>query len=167
MGKFTLASVLTGVAVGFAGLAGGAGQAVAQQSYTCMGFVTFTSTPTLPAGPAQTGMNPYPEVQVSGNPIRIAASACHGKTRTSFLADPGWTPQAVCQSYSGHPDAFGRTFNGIVRTMAVCAIDRFKEIAETPQRYNRVDRFTVTCRSGRAINVRWQPGLVGGVLPAC
>jgi hypothetical protein len=165
MGKFTLASVLTGVAVVFAGLTGSAGQAVAQ-SYTCMGFVTFKSTPTLPPGPPQTGINPYPEVQVSGNPIRVAASACHGATNTSFKADPGWTPQAVCESF-GQPDKFGRTFNGTVRTMAVCAIDRFKEIAQPTQLYNRVNRYTVTCRSGKAVNVKWYPGLVGGVLPAC
>jgi hypothetical protein len=165
MGKFTFVSVLTGIAVVFAGLTGSAGQAVAQ-SYTCMGFVTFKSTPTLPAGSPQTGMNPYPEVQVSGNPIRIAASACHGQTNTSFTTDPGWTPQAVCESF-GQPDRFGRTFHGTVRTMAVCAIDRFKEIAQTPQLYNRVNRYTVTCRSGRAFNIHWSPGLVGRVLPAC
>jgi hypothetical protein len=163
MGKFTLASVLTGVAAVFAGLTGSVGQAAAQ-SYTCMGFVTFKSTPTLPPGPPQTGINPYAEVQVSGNPIRIAASDCHGKTNTSFQGDPGWTPQAVCESYSGHPDKFGRTFTGIVRTMDVWAIDQFKEIAETPQLYNRVNRYTVTCRSGKALNIKKYPGLVPRVL---
>lgn len=165
MGKFTFAFVLTGVAVVFAGLTGSVGQAVAQ-SYTCMGFVTWKSTPLSPPGPVQTGINPYPEVQVSGNPIRIAASDCHGKTNTSFKADPGWTPKAVCQSYPGHPDAYGRTFNGIRRTMIVWAIDRFKEIAETPQLYNRVNGYTVRCQDGQVVprTLQWYPGLKPRVL---
>jgi hypothetical protein len=155
MGKFTFAFVLTGAAAAFAGLTGSVGQAVAQNTYTCMGFVTWKTS----AG--QTGINPYPEVTVSGNLIRIAASACHGATNTSFQGDPGWTPQAVCKSYPGHPDDYGRTFNGITRTMEVWAIDRFKEIAETPQLYNRVYAYTVTCRDGQPLlkTLKKYPGL--------
>src|ERR1700674_3028323 len=169
--KLTFALVLTGAAAVsvFAGLSGSVGPAVAQKkdpSYTCMGFVTWTSTPVTPSGQVQTGINPYPQKQVSGATITAAASACHGLTnQTNFIPDQGWLPNAVCESTPGHPDKFGRTFNGDSRRMAVCAIDRFKEISQTPQRYNRVNRYTVSCKGGAVVSVTQHPGLVNNVLP--
>jgi len=112
MFKVTLALVLTGAAAVsvFAGLTGSVGQAVAQNSYTCMGFVTWTSTPVTPSGPVQTGINPYAKVPVSGSPIKVAASECHGKTNVSFQNDTGWLPAAdpalLRQLLAAHPNLF-------------------------------------------------------------
>ncbi len=145
-------------------------------NYTCWAFVTWKDA-------QQTGFNPitgpngngpmtgssasYSAKQspnVNGATISAAASMCHGLARNAFLADKAWSdPDQVCESENnpGKPDKYGRTFTG---TVTVWAIDRFKEISETPQKYNRVDSYVVRCNKKKN-TATWTHGLKGGVLP--
>lgn len=172
--KTTIALMLTGAAavcaVLLAPLTGSVGPAVAANNYTCGAFVTWKTNL------GQTGINPMPPmtgvsadyvplwkpsipgIPVSGATITAAATACHAATRAAFQANAAWyVPANVCASQGGHADQWGRVFNGETRT--VWAVDRFKEIAESPQKYNRVDSYTVTCGP----TVVWDHTLAGGV----
>ena len=92
---------------------------------------------------------------VSGATIEAAASDCHAKTRAHFKADTKWAMSnynALCSS----------TFKpGQSGTITVYAIDRFREIAENPQRYNKVAGYVVTCGN----SVTPDNALQGGILP--
>ena len=83
------------------------------QSYTCVATVATDG------GKATLGTT-----TVTGNPISVAASACHDFTRKAFAANVNWSdPAKVC----------GRYPSGDVRRVE--AIDHFKEVGgPTPRR---------------------------------
>jgi hypothetical protein len=128
---------------------------------TCEEFVTFTDG----GSPAVTGIEPLGTKSVSGvvtgkpTTIENAASACHEATRIAFMNNLAWSdPYQVCLNSNG------RKFKGETRT--VWAIDRFKEISETPQLYNRVLGYTVKCDpSGVVLSFTPINALAGGVKP--
>src|SRR2546423_945490 len=96
-----------------------AGSAAAP-SYTCVATVATND------GKATLGTT-----TVSGNPIAVAASACHDFTRKAFAANLNWSdPAKLCSRYP----------SGTVRRVE--AIDRFQEFG-APTAYNRVGGYTV------------------------
>jgi hypothetical protein len=104
----------------------------AAQSYTCIATVATDG------GKAVLGTT-----TVSGNPIAVAASACHDFTRKAFAANLNWSdPAKVCARYP----------SGSVRRVE--AIDNFKELG-TSGGYNRVAGYTVVCNG--ATNVTQFP----------
>ena len=104
-----------------------AGGAMAQ-SYTCVATVATDG------GKATLGTT-----TVSGNPIAVAASACHDFTRKAFAANANWSdPAKVCARY---PSSTPRR---------VEALDHFKEIGGPPN-YNRVGGYSVTCNAPTAL----------------
>jgi hypothetical protein len=145
-----LPAMLCASCVAMSALVLSAGSAAAQNNYTCWAFVTFEAVkgsavvqsgfnPLVNPTSLMTGTsaNPGGGFPVSGLSIEVAASNCHANTRASFAKDTVWgyTPAhlaTLCASHKGE-------------TVTVWAIDRFKEIAETPQLYNRVAEYKVTC----------------------
>jgi hypothetical protein len=101
--------------------------AVAATDFTCEAFVTYKDSG------GHTGIQSLgPDKSVT------SASECHQYTRTLFQGNAAWgTPSLVCANSNG------RNFTG--PTITVWAIDRFKEISETPQLYNRVISYVVDC----------------------
>jgi hypothetical protein len=98
-----------------------AGSAAAQ-SYTCIATVATDG------GKAVLGTT-----TVSGNPIAVAASACHDFTRKAFAANLDWSdPSRLCARYP----------SSTVRRVE--ALDNFKEFG-TAGGYNRVGGYTVVC----------------------
>ncbi len=128
----------------------------AANSFTCWTFVTWKATPgssmgTVPIAPTTgTVSTPGGGQTVSGATITLAATACHHDASNAFHASAWSNPNRVCASRGG-------------QTVTVWAIDRFREIAETPQRYNRVAGYTVRC-IGTAGTVT-QATFMGGILP--
>jgi hypothetical protein len=179
MSRKPLIPLLTAVVLAPAAFALSAGGAFAQNNYTCMQFVTWETlngttvvqTGFNPMEPPMTGTGPNAGggEPVGGATIELAASECHEKTRTTFMNNLAWSdPYQICMSQNGAADKFGRKFTGETRTIWV--IDRFKEISETPQLYNRVLGYTVTCTAppGQAgVVVTFTPinALAGGVKP--
>ena len=103
------------------------GSAMAQ-SYTCVATVATDG------GKATLGTT-----TVTGNPIAVAASACHDFTRKAFAANVNWSdPAKVCGRY---PSSTPRR---------VEAIDHFKEVGGPPN-YNRVGGYTVVCNAPTAV----------------
>ena len=142
-----------------------------------MEYVTFKTEI-----PGESGLEQMTTVPVNGMTPTDAASECHAYTRYSFGINLGpippyptppapnpslkaWSdPAEVCKAYAGHPDAYGRKFTGGTRTVQV--IDRFAEISENPQLYNRVAEYTVHCLKGKEVGpIKQDTTLVGGVQP--
>ena len=149
-----LCPLLCAVVVALAALVPSAEGALARP-YTCMEFVTWQAGSV--AGLTQIGTT-----MVSGS---TATSKCHAATRQALQSSPEWSdPNQLCLS-SGQPDKYGRVFTSPSRT--VWAIDRFKEMPSTPQRYNRVDALTVTCYPGTTLPpvVKWDHTLKSPVFP--
>jgi hypothetical protein len=148
-----LCPLLCAVFVAVSALVPSAQEALAAP-YTCMEYVTWQ------AG-SVTGL------QLLGTTMVITGSpsTCHKDTRKAFQRSPEWSdPNQLCLSF-GQPDKYGRVFTSPSRT--VWAIDRFMELPSTPQRYNRVDAFTVTCYPGTTVPpaVKWDHTLKSPVLP--
>lgn len=100
----------------------------AAQSYTCIATVATND------GKAVLGTT-----TVSGNPIAVAASACHDFTRKAFAANLNWSdPVKVCQRYPAGTER------------RVEALDNFKELG-TSGGYNRVAGYTVVCNGATNI----------------
>ena len=160
--------------------------AAGANKYTCMEFVTWRTSNNASMSPVlQSGLNPLEPpmtgtyasyaanpasaggVTVSGATIETAATDCHGKTAATFNANPAYgesfctsTSCPVCVSQNGQADSYGRVFQGAFRE--VYAIDRFLEIAETPQHYNKVAGYKVQCN---AIVVTPENTLQGNIAP--
>lgn len=120
--------------------------ALAANNYSCEAFITYKDSG------GHTGIQSLgPDTPVSGATITLAATACHLHARQLFQNNVAWyTPSLVCANSNG------RNFTG--PNITVWAIDRFKEISESPQRYNRVDSYVVNCGS-----VTWNHTLQGSV----
>ena len=104
-----------------------AGSAAAQ-SYTCIATVATDG------GKAILGTT-----TVTGNPIAVAASACHDFTRKAFAANKDWSdPNRIC----------ARSPSSSVRRVE--ALDSFQGIG-SPGNYNRVDGYTVVCNGATNI----------------
>lgn len=100
----------------------------AAQSYTCIATVATND------GKAVLGTT-----TVSGNPIAVAASACHDFTRKAFAANLNWSdPVKVCRRYPAGTER------------RVEALDNFKELGTTGG-YNRVAGYTVVCNGATNI----------------
>jgi hypothetical protein len=136
--------------------------------YTCWEFVTWRL---LPSGP--TGTNPIENPQAGPNQGPMhgtwsnftggrkvnSASECHGMTRDDFKNSERWSPKSVCESMTqvplgntvpspgvpGLPNGGGLTVKYVPGIVEVWALDRFKEISENPQKYNKVAGYKVDC----------------------
>jgi hypothetical protein len=164
-----LSKMLCASLVALAALALSADGAFAQNNNTCWEFVTWNAVTWTGSAPNSHGCAPIGSTMtgttcatagggqpVSGTTIEVAASQCHEDTRKAFQASTLWATAALaCPRFPG-------------QTLEALAIDRFKEIAETPQLYNRVDGFKVKCDlTGVPVPHTEAPytGLVGDVPP--
>jgi hypothetical protein len=114
------------IIVSIAGI--GSAQAQTGNSYTCIASVA-----------TEGGIQVLGTTKVTGNPIAVAASACHDFTRKAFAANTDWSnPDKVCARYP----------SGTLRT--VLALDHFQEVGHT-NGYNRVAGFSCLCNGAKNV----------------